>query len=170
MHSASANTICSIFETRVLAQNRTAVSEIHRSLASSKWWKSQEKLIIVCVDNEEYAKHARGYAAWSPESPDESPRLSVMATGIPELRRIITEFPANARWESLNHHIKDTWRCTLEGFHLSGSVTKAQRKAQVDAEIKDTLKVCLDSNFLLVVFSHRTGFGDNHLRHFWRPR
>ena len=131
----------SIFESRVLAQNRTAVTEIHGSLASSRWWKSQEKLIIVCVDNEEYAKHARGFSEWSPETPDEAPRLSLAATGIPELRRIITEFPANGRWESLNHHVKNTWRCTLEGFHLSGSVTKAQRKAQVDEEIMNTREV-----------------------------
>ncbi|KAF1967083.1 hypothetical protein BU23DRAFT_573471 [Bimuria novae-zelandiae CBS 107.79] len=145
-------------ELRVRAQNRTAIDGIHRKLASMKFWQAQEKLTIVCVDNEEYSKYARGYAEWSPENSDEAPSLSLFATGIPELRRIITAFPANGRWDTLKRHINDTWPCTLNSFDLSSSVTKAQRKLEVDEQMARTLE-SLDA----IIDELFSGFDGEHM-------
>ncbi|KAJ4295444.1 hypothetical protein N0V90_007456 [Kalmusia sp. IMI 367209] len=128
------------FEIRVVARNRTAIDAIRAKLRSKKIWKFPQELAIVCVDNKEYRKYAQGYRPWSPDSPEEAPRLSLAATGIPTLRSIITNFPADGRWETLKHYIYDTWECILNSFEMSASVTKAQRKAQVDEEIAKTLQ------------------------------
>ena len=103
-----------------------------------------QKPTIVCVDNDQYKKHAEGYEPWNPSVPEDenqAPFLSLEATGIPELRSIITEFPADGRWEALKHHVHDVWDCMLNALELSGSVTKAQRKAEVDEKLRQSLSV-----------------------------
>ncbi|OAG12477.1 uncharacterized protein CC84DRAFT_1254727 [Paraphaeosphaeria sporulosa] len=123
------------FELHVLARNQQTVADFRGKLLSKKIWKKHyPKIIIVCIDNYEYGKHAPGYSSWTPDESCEAPRLSKEASGIPELRSIIAGFPADGLWETLRHHIHETWECTMNSLEMSGTVTIAQRKAEVDEQ------------------------------------
>ncbi|KAL1594574.1 hypothetical protein SLS60_010335 [Paraconiothyrium brasiliense] len=123
------------FELHVVANNKHTIADLRGKLLSKKIWKKNyPKLVIICIDNEEHNKYAQNFLPWSPDERDEAPRLSQEATGIPALRRIIEDFPADGRWATLKHHIYETWDCTMNSLEMSGTVSMAQRKAEVDEQ------------------------------------
>ncbi|KAJ4359640.1 uncharacterized protein N0V89_000195 [Didymosphaeria variabile] len=123
------------FELHVVARNQQTIVDFRGKLLSKKIWKKNyPKLVIICIDNEEHNKYAQGFLPWTPDERDEAPRLSQEATGIPALRRIIEDFPADGRWAILKHHIYETWDCTMNSLEMSGTVSMAQRKAEVDEQ------------------------------------
>jgi hypothetical protein len=120
------------------------VADFHGKLLSKKIWKkhwSNSNFIIVCIDNHEHKRYAQGYSSVTPCDKEEAPRLSSEATGIPALRRIIADFPADGRWETLKHHIYETWECTINSLEMSGTVTMSQRKAEVDEQFAGSCQV-----------------------------
>lgn len=144
------------FELHVLANNRQTKIGFRARLISSKIWKRQyPKLTIVCIDNAEFNKHAPVSAPCDPNDRDKLPRLSREATGIPELRSIISDYPADGRWERLKHHINETWECTMNSLEMSGTITIAQRKAEVDEQFDKTCRVCGDLCFISIVLTSR---------------
>lgn len=85
--------------------------------------------------------YAQGRLMWDHDNPDDTARLSREATGVPLLQKIIGDFPADGRWQTLNHHINVTWRCTMQSLEMSATVSMAQRKAHVDEQITRTRQV-----------------------------
>ncbi|KAL5391277.1 hypothetical protein PMIN02_006631 [Paraphaeosphaeria minitans] len=153
------------FELHVRARNQQTVVDFRGKLLSKKIWKKQyPKIIIVCIDNYEYGKHAPSYSPWTPEESGKTLRLSKEATGIPELRSIIADFPADGRWETLRHHIHETWECTMNSLEMSGTVTIAQRKAEVDAQFARSCQgivTIIAEQFLDLISGHMESVKDH---------
>ncbi|KAF2744628.1 hypothetical protein M011DRAFT_479663 [Sporormia fimetaria CBS 119925] len=129
------------FELRVLARNRTASDAFrkkHKRLTGAD-------LLVFCVSSVEYNKHLQGYDL------DDTPSLSLEATGIPDLRRHLCLLLANGRFNTLKDQLEHSIPELLSNLNLSWSaddsdlrqtimplVEKRQKEAQ--SLVRDTCR------------------------------
>lgn len=112
------------FELLVDCNNRYITGRLRSVVQGKTWWKSDyPELVVFCIDNQEHEKFLNKTKG--------NPRLSYEATGVPALRRYIANFPSEGLWQTLKHHLESTWDSTFHSLEMTGTITKAQTKAQI---------------------------------------
>lgn len=85
-------------------------------------------LRVFCLASREYAKHLKGYDMTDDEK---RPRISVEATGYPELRRLIREGPSDGRWTTLKHHVHNCYETVFSTLEMASTMTKIQQQDEL---------------------------------------
>jgi hypothetical protein len=120
---------CRVYEIKVIARNRTTTSlmqDVFKKVTRERF----DILRVFCLCSEEYAKHLSGYDSTDDER---APRLSIEATGYPQLRSFIAGGPSDGRWATLKHHVHNCYDTLFSTLEMASSMNKVQRK---DAIIK----------------------------------
>ena len=106
------------------ANNRQTEANIRAAVEGKPWWRRKNpKLVIFCIDNQGHGK------------------LPAEANGIMALREYISNFPIDGLWETLKHHIETTWASTFHSLEMTGLVTKARTKVQINEQLTKTHQV-----------------------------
>ena len=93
-------------------------------------------LSVFAVSSVDYNIQKQGYKAR-----DDIP-LSIEVSGICELRRHISQFPAKSRLEALNHHREGTLKELICSMDMWSSQFKVQRRSELRRIAAKPLNVC----------------------------
>lgn len=118
---------------RVKIRNDSVVTKMQQKYRQLT--KDEYELPVYCVANKDYTTYLLGY------DKTESPKMSMKATNIQQLRDYLYSLPARGKMNALNHYCNGSLQTFLYSLEMTCSTSKIQRREELLQKLKEAEQV-----------------------------